>query len=425
MYTSSGQHSPIHRTLEPPQQGMTAITSVQTLKNQGYVFSPLETGGEKNKSFSTLLLGVKDRGKPLVLKVFFKNTPEGERRDNSLPLERTIYKQLLRPLLRTRTTPNLLRYYGSFSESYDDARGALDECADTLDKLRKRVKAKEIRDHGPDGIRLRDVDKLIIVGLEYVRAHTLRRWLQTERPYDELKSVLFQIIYTAESLYRAGIRHNDLHVGNVLIDVNATCDKLYYQLSDNRKFAAPVRKSLVKLCDFNSACGIRSQRSRSHRPGQMPRYYNYRLKYYKYWHQYGMTDVDNPRYDTFTILSSMAGALRKYHGSSEFADLITERFIISQPLLRCPWKFAHRMGKKKDGTFFHDSQNTDRADYVPGDDEVRGNMAILNDDIFADWRIAPAQFDARQMERPSDLYVLPAHPSGPTQPAAARQGDRA
>ena len=117
MYTSSGQHSPIHRTLEPPQQGMTAITSVQTLKNQGYVFSPLETGGEKNKSFSTLLLGVKDRGKPLVLKVFFKNTPEGERRDNSLPLERTIYKQLLRPLLRTRTTPNLLRYYGSFSES--------------------------------------------------------------------------------------------------------------------------------------------------------------------------------------------------------------------------------------------------------------------------------------------------------------------
>ena len=309
-----------------------AITSVQTLKNQGYVFSPLETGGEKNKSFSTLLLGVKDRGKPLVLKVFFKNTPEGERRDNSLPLERTIYKQLLRPLLRTRTTPNLLRYYGSFSESYDDARGALDECADTLDKLRKRVKEKEIRDHGPDGIRLRDVDKLIIVGLEYVRAH---------------------------------------------------------------------------------------------RPSQKPRYYNYRLKYYKYWHQYGMTDVDNPRYDTFTILSSMAGALRKYHGSSEFADLITERFIISQPLLRCPWKFAHRMGKKKDGTFFHDSQNTDRADYVPGDDEVRGNMAILNDDIFADWRIAPAQFDARQMERPSDLYVLPAHPSGPTQPAAARQGDRA
>jgi serine/threonine protein kinase len=236
--------------------------------------------------------------------------------------------------------------------------------------------------------------------------------MQTERTYDELKSVLFQIIYTAESLYRAGIRHNDLHVGNVLIDVNATSDKLYYQLSANRKFAAPARRSLVKICDFDSACGIRSQRSRSHLSGPMPSYYNYRLKYYKYWHQYGMTDVDNPRYDTFTILSSMAGALRKYHGSSEFTDLITERFIISRPLLQCPWKFAHRMGKKKDGTFFHNSQNADRSDYVPDDEEVRSNMAILNDNAFADWRIAPEHFNALSMEQRGDVYVLPGQPTG-------------
>ena len=103
------------------------------------MFSPLETGGEKNKSFSVLLLGLKDTAKPLVLKVFFKNTPDGERCDNSLTLERTIYKQLLRPLLRNRRTPNLLRYYGSFSESYDDARPALGDCAAALDKLKERV----------------------------------------------------------------------------------------------------------------------------------------------------------------------------------------------------------------------------------------------------------------------------------------------
>ncbi len=394
---------------------MTTITSIQTLKNQGYIFSPLETGGEKNKSLSALLLGLKDTGKPLVLKVFFNNTPDGERRDNSLPLERTIYKQLLRPLLSNRRTPNLLRYYGSFSESYGDARRALGECTATLDKWRERVKAKEVRDHGPDGIRIRDVDTLTFVGLEHVRAHTLRRWLQTDRTYQELKSVLFQIIYTAECLYRVGIRHNDLHVGNVLIEENTNCDNIYYRLSHDQLYALPVRSSLVKICDFDSACGIRSRRGRLRQRSIKPGYYNYRLKYYKYWYQYGMTDIDNPRYDTFTILSSMAGALKKYHGSSEFADLIAEKFILSRALLRCQWKFAHRMGKKKDGAYFHDSQDPDHSDYVPCEDEVRSNISIMNDDIFAAWRVSTTQFNRRDMVRPSNVYKPPTKPAGSTQ----------
>lgn len=391
---------------------MTTITSVQTLKNQGYKFSPLETGGEKNKSFSVLLLGLKDTAKPLVLKVFFKNTPDGERCDNSLTLERTIYKQLLRPLLRNRRTPNLLRYYGSFSESYDDARPALGDCAAALDKLKERVKAKEVHDHGSDGIRIRDVDTLTFVGLEHVRAHTLRQWLQTARTYEELKSVLFQIIYTAECLYRVGIRHNDLHVGNVLIDVNTNYDTIYYRLSQDELYALPVRGSLVRICDFDSACGITNQRGRSHQTSTKPRYYNYRLKYYRYWHQYGMTDVDNPRYDTFTILSSMAAALKKYHGSSEFADLIAERFILSRTLLRCPWKFAHRMGKKKDGTYFHNSQDSDHSDYVPREDEVRSNISIMNDEIFTTWRVSKTHFNRLDTDQPSNLYMPPANPAG-------------
>ena len=70
------------------------------------------------------------------------------------------------------------------------------------------------------------------------------------------------------------------------------------------------------------------------------------------------------------------------------------------------------MGKKKDGTFFHNSQNADRSDYVPDDEEVRSNMAILNDNAFADWRIAPEHFNALSMEQRGDVYVLPGQPTG-------------
>jgi hypothetical protein len=125
-----------------------------------------------------------------------------------------------------------------------------------------------------------------------------------------------------------------------------------------------------------------------------------------------MTDVDNPRYDTFTILSSMAAALKKYHGSSEFADLIAERFILSRALLHCPWKFPHRMGQKKDGTYFHDNQDSDHSDYVPREDEVRSNISIMNDEIFTTWRVSKTHFNQLDTDQLSNVYRPPAKPAG-------------
>ena len=100
---------------------MATITSIKQLIKKDYDFFPLEGSGEKNKSLATFIEGRKNNHKRIVLKVFFDNTKEGRLYDNSLPLEKNIYKYLLDPLMTQRHTPNILKYFGAFSESFAES----------------------------------------------------------------------------------------------------------------------------------------------------------------------------------------------------------------------------------------------------------------------------------------------------------------
>lgn len=385
---------------------MSIITSIKQLIDKGYVFYPLEGSGEKNKSLATLIVGNKNNHKRVALKVFFNNTKAGRSYDNSLPLEKNIYKYLLAPLIAQQHTPNILKCFGSFSEPFVNFRGALTECATELDELLQRAKGKEERDRKHHDILIRDTNNLTVLGLEYSAAPTLRQWLQTERSDNELKSVLFQIIYTAECLYRIGIRHNDLHVGNILIS-SSKQKEINYRINVSQIITVPTTNTLVKIYDFDNACGIRSKNEYLSNKIVKSVYYNYKLKYYKYWDQYGMSDSDNSKYDTFTILSSITEILNKYGTNRSLLNLIEEYYLKSEDLRNCHWKYVHRMGKKKDGSYFHESQNSSQPDYFPQDNELADNNSILNDKIFDEWKIQPNSLKTLDLDKQSSVYTIP------------------
>ena len=385
---------------------MANITSIKQLIKKDYDFFPLEGSGEKNKSLATFIEGRKNNHKRIVLKVFFDNTKEGRLYDNSLPLEKNIYKYLLDPLMTQRHTPNILKYFGAFSESFAEFRNALTKCREELDKLLQQVVDKEERDQKHHNIQIRDISKLTILGLEYCAAPTLRQWLQTERSDQELNSTLFQIIYTAECLYRIGIRHNDLHVGNILIS-SSKQQATYFRINTSQIIAVPTKTSLVKIYDFDNACGIRSKRKHVHNKFIRSKYYNYKLKRYKYWDQYGMSDSDNSKYDTFTILSSIIEILTKYNTNFYLLNLIQGSFVKSKNLRNCPWKYVHRMGKKKDGTYFHTSQNLSQPDYIPKDTELIDNNSILTHKTFSTWKMQSVSPNLSSLSKQISVYTLP------------------
>ena len=384
---------------------MSTITSIKQLIDKGYVFYPLEGSREKNKSLATLIAGRKNNQKHIVLKVFFKNTTVGKSYDNSLPLEHKIYKDLLGPLVTQWQTPNILRYLGCFSEPFVEFRGSVTKCANELDELLQGAKEKEKRDRKHHDIRIRDTNNLTILGLEYSAAPTLRQWLQTERSDQELNSVLFQIIYTAECLYRIGIRHNDLHVGNILISSSKQQKEIRYRINTNQIITVPTANTLVKIYDFDNACGMRYKNKANKTVKSV--YYNYKLKYYKYWEQYGMSDSDNSKYDTFTILSSITEILNKYKTNLRLLKLIKEGYLKSQELRNCNWKYVHRMGKKKDGSYFHKSQSSSQPDYIPEDDELTDNNSILNDKMFNAWKMQPDNLNTLNLNKQNSIYTLP------------------
>ena len=385
---------------------MSTITSIKQLIDKGYVFYPLEGSGEKNKSLARFIEGRKNNQKRIALKVFFNNTKTGRSYDNSLPLEKNIYKYLLAPLSSQQHTPNILKYFGSFSEPFIEFRDTLTKCRNELDELQQQVAKKEERDRKHHDVRIRDISKLTILGLEYCTAPTLRQWLRTNRSDQELESVLFQIIYSAECLYRIGIRHNDLHVGNILIS-SSKQQTIHYRINTSQVIAVPTKTSLVKIYDFDNSCGIRDKRGHLQSKFVKPEYYNYKLKYYKYWNQYGMSDNDNSKYDTFTILSSIIEILTKYNTNLHLLNLIKDNFIRSQALLNCPWKYVHRMGKKKDGTYFHASQNSAQPDYVPTDTELTDNNSILTHKIFQAWEVECIDPNTRSLFKQISVYTLP------------------
>ena len=385
---------------------MSIITSIKQLIDKGYVFSPLQSSGEKNKSLATFIEGRKNNHKRIALKVFFNNTKAGISYDNSLPLEKNIYKHLLAPLITQRHTPNILKYFGSFSEPFIEFRDTLTKCRNELDELLQQVAEKEERDRKHHDVRIRDITKLTILGLEYCTAPTLRQWLRTDRSDQELNSVLFQIIYSAECLYRIGIRHNDLHVGNILIS-SSKQQTTHYRINTSQVIAVPTKTSLVKIYDFDNSCGMRDKREHLHNKLIRSKYYNYKLKYYKYWNQYGMSDSDNSKYDTFTILSSIIEILTKHNTNFHLLNLIKDSFIKSQALLNCPWKYVHRMGKKKDGAYFHTSQNSSQPDYIPTGTELADNNSILTHKIFNAWKVPSSNPNARSLSKQISVYTLP------------------
>ena len=372
---------------------MSTITSIKQLIDKGYVFYPLEGSGEKNKSLARFIEGRKNNQKRIALKVFFNNTKTGRSYDNSLPLEKNIYKYLLAPLSSQQHTPNILKYFGSFSEPFIEFRDTLTKCRNELDELQQQVAKKEERDRKHHDVRIRDISKLTILGLEYCTAPTLRQWLRTNRSDQELESVLFQIIYTAECLYRIGIRHNDLHVGNILIS-SSKQQTTHYRINTSQVIAVPTKTSLVKIYDFDNSCGIRDKRKHLHNKSIRSKYYNYKLKYYKYWNQYGMSDSDNSKYDTFTILSSIIEIITKHNTNFHLLNLIKDNFV-------------HRMGKKKDGAYFHTSQNSSQPDYIPTDTELADNNSILTHKIFQAWKVQSIDPNASSLSKQISVYTLP------------------
>jgi len=135
----------------------------------------------------------------IFIKLSFQ--PIDENKDNSLNVERLIYKNVTNPLIMKKHTPHLIFYYGTLKCDNFRIPEYLDDLMLTIDPSKY------------------DTTKMFAMILEKAKgSRILDRQHFKNIKNDDVYIILFQLLWTLECFNRVGMRHNDLHLNNFFVE---------------------------------------------------------------------------------------------------------------------------------------------------------------------------------------------------------------
>lgn len=304
--------------------------------------------------------------------------------DNSAIIERQVYARLVTHLLDTLKTPNLIAFFDFYRCSNMNrvwrmttrqmalAKPFTKQLADAVRSLKLKLKLQLGIDPN-----LYDFDTLEVLILELGKGSRLSE-VNMKNAFNDSAvgwfSFLVQMLYTIECFNRVGLRHNDLHLGNIFLEDGFTPHIILYFISETEYYALPIFK-LAKIFDFdfsyvNNPKGKDLINNRLEKTGE------------DVCRKTGTCNEPNPKFDAFTLLSllwiyNQMDMRRRRPAHAIPATVINFiESVIQQKLLIRPSELAGRLCKlnaagKCDGN------------YIPTDEEMLPVFEILR-------RIGPA-----------------------------------
>jgi hypothetical protein len=120
----------------------------------------------------------------------------------------------LTKLVQKRVTPNLVTALGYFDCTVDQI-----SAAGTSEKILAPLLRESAEIYAKRGLKMQSDDPVRFLVLERGRGTSLMSMLNSKSISEaQMRSLLAQIIYTVEALNSRGVRHGDLHLGNVFVD---------------------------------------------------------------------------------------------------------------------------------------------------------------------------------------------------------------
>ena len=180
-----------------------------------------------------------------------------------LEYERRIYEKFINPLLLQKITPNLRMFIGTVVCSIASLTKAITNVVfkSKLVKLKKayikRYRRKPVHAVSLviEGFKKFEKIHYIVLALNH---KVNRDYSTTAKNYatKNMASFLFQILYTLNCLKKMGLKHNDLHLGNVAIEANTKgtlfhTNSIMYVTAGNVKYVINAKNALVKLYDWD------------------------------------------------------------------------------------------------------------------------------------------------------------------------------
>lgn len=311
----------------------------------------------------------------VVLKVSFSLLPSAS--DNSLDIERCIYERIINRLILTKYTPNIMAYVDTYTCPTREFINDSVEVGHYLENLWNMLVSKGFS-------KSFDVNNVSLLILEKGNGDSMYNTM-TQGTVGEWKSVLFQIFYTLAIFNYVGLRHNDLHPGNVFIETGtATQDQqeqnyINYWIDNDTYFHVPLFDAQKWYDKPNAAI-----------PTFMPKIFDFDLGVYpecpknrrldSTFSDKGISTNPHPKWDTFYFAVNVIGAFlqKSSRDTQEYLSKVLNTILPSGMNIL---EGKHRRGKlciEQDGTCIQD--------YIPPDDQVLSPAQIVTSGLFDEFK---------------------------------------
>ncbi len=295
------------------------------------LFTNMSIISKGSSSGSETVLGfaeIKQLKTEVVFKVSFYSRVGSD--DNSLDVELFIYDKITNPMLFNKITPNIMTCIDAyqcdnFLKQLKDAYGNNIYGNDpVLVNLLKDLKKIKKNDKVLDNY---DYKKVNILLLERGNGKSLYDFLVNDRyTSEELKSIVFQVLYTLWNFSLRGLQVNDGHLNNIWIEKNIHPRNLIYFINDTEYFVVPCH-FLVKIYDFDFS-------------NVVDEIDNTKIEN-NFCKSMGICNAKNPKFDTFLFLSDLKNTLFDNSRDAEFENFLSSN--IDQRILNKKYGFHDRL----------------------------------------------------------------------------------
>ena len=204
------------------------MTNIELISSEGASDTLLFSANLKNSSKTEVVL---------------KISPS-DANDNGTFVEILIYKQLINKLYVGRITPHIMPCLGTFS------------CNNFILSVPTYISKNWVRT-------IQDKWKRVVKNLQcspYIAnflvlqmndGMSLQNFITEEYDEEIFTTLFFQVCYTLHCFNKAGLRHNDLHLENVFVEMNSSVQEISYIVEQDIAFSVPTHGRIAKVFDFD------------------------------------------------------------------------------------------------------------------------------------------------------------------------------
>jgi hypothetical protein len=160
---------------------------------------------------------------PIVIKFTFKSK---DPLDNSLLVEEQIYSNVISDLLANNITPHIVPYIVSLRGCDFVISSGIPKNWNNEAKTQFRFEYDQI-----SKTKKYDMSSVTMIISSQTQGLTLEKFLSTPHSESSIVGIIFQILYTLYCFALKGLRHNDLHFGNIFIDKNTETETYTYKIN--------------------------------------------------------------------------------------------------------------------------------------------------------------------------------------------------